>query len=174
MPKRGGKEKAPKGLSDTQIFALASEIKVHKKTEAEAKRRWKQIQDNVLVPEFIRRKIKNLGREGLMVTLVEPSSTTYDGPGIRACKAIKMSVKRRIFREWLNLSALTPNDRGAIMEILARIPVRERKGAMSIELDVDALSAEVQAGNIDPEVLDEFTTIKESGKYLNVSLGTDS
>lgn len=170
------KGKAPKKtpkvkLTESEIFDLAKEVKAEKATEAAAKGRWKDLQDNKIIPALDALKVTSIGRPGIQVTRVQAESVTYDPAGLRREKKISSRIRRRIFRRSLVLSDLAPEVELAVVNLLKENGVKST--VVQWALDVDALSSEVQAGNIDPDAVKPHATVNKNAPYLTISLGQD-
>lgn len=165
--KKKSKEKKAKALSDKEVFELAVEHEQALAKEKKFKGRKEKIK-NILVAELQRRKTKGLtsAATGTTVTFVQAEKLVYDGEGLWS--DLKPVQRREVYEERIDLNALSPEARKAVIEAL---PKEERKNVTSHVLVVDKLSDAVQAGRIDAKVVAKHSEIQRNAPYISVSLG---
>lgn len=160
------KVKAPKPLTDKQVFELADEYA----TASEKVKKFDALKKKVsfaLCTELIRRKTKGITSDnGTTVTLVQAERVVYDPDGLWA--DLKPKQRREVFEDNINLNALTSEKRKEIVKLLTE---DEREEITTHVLVVDKLSTAVQNEVVDAKVVRKHTTIEKNAPYVKISRG---
>lgn len=151
-------------MSDKQLFSLLDErqdlLDRIAKLQAKADKMKGQV-----IEEMERRGTTALENDRFRVSYVVNSTVTYDEDAL--FKDLTPAQRREAFRDEVNLNALKPDTRRAVIESLPRA---ERRQATTRVLDVSSLSAAVQAGKVPFDVVDKHSAVKESAPYIRVSI----
>lgn len=176
MAKKTKKTEEPEALTDKQLFSLAHEHEDAKANES----KWKGLKDRAktrILTEMARRDAKTITQDstGLRITRTQAETVIYDQEGIRLDTKIKAAIRRRIFRRSWNFAMLTKERQAEVQAaIIAMLTPAERRACTVWTLDVDAMSREVQAGDLDPKLIAPHSEIKKSAAYVTISLGAES
>lgn len=159
-------KKSPR-LKTSEIFTLAAEYERQAEIEGRAKKTKKELGDNI-AGELLARKTKSLTHsDGTTVTRVQSTNIVINDATLYG--DLTPAQRRKVYRRSLDISALPAAAQKAIVEAL-----REHKASKAVKhtLDHTALAAEVQAGNIEPEIVAAHSNIVENAPYVRISHGT--
>lgn len=163
----GRKPVIPK-LTKSECFALAREYEEAHKAEGTAKKRKTEISRSLVYNIFERMKVKSLTARdsSTRITVVQNEHVEYDQPGL--WRALKPSQRRLAFDTNVNLNALSPETRKAL---IAAVPRDELKAVTTHSLNVDNLSMAVQKGKIEGSIVAEHSEVVKDSPYVRISHG---
>ncbi len=117
-----------------------------------------------IIEEFEARGTKAIEHDGERLTYVQTTRVNYDEEGLR--QDLSKAQQRAVFVEAIDLNGLPDNTR---KKLIAAVPRSQRAAVTTISLDRDALSQAVQAGEIDPEVVDAHSEVVFNKPYYRSS-----
>lgn len=176
MPKTTAKKAAtgretakPKRLSTAEIFAWARQyedaakaVGAAGKLKTEAQRR--------LTDDLLRRKTRSLESDKhgpfTRVTLVQNESVEYDESGLYG--ALRPAQKRLAYDRFVNLNALSADARKRVIQVLTK---DELAAVTTYSLNVEKLSAAVQAKQISAKLVAKFARMVKAAPYIRISHG---
>jgi hypothetical protein len=170
-PKKTKTEKKTKPLSEGEIFALAEQYEQAHADAATAEATKKKSKDQLIAELHERRKVRAVesaeyGRF-TRITVVTPESVEYDGPALY--KDCTPAQRREAFDRNVNLNALSPDARKRVLAVLTK---EELRAVTTNTLNVDRLSAAVQAQKVPAELVAKHSEIKKKAPYISISHGS--